>query len=108
VAARGHSLVLMLSIGVGMSSLAACAAYRKCGFAGCPEDASLASEVQQRLSQHAVLQPPNLLRVQAHDHIVYLYGLVDTQLEREIAESVARETPGVIKVVDSIGISGNR
>ena len=107
VAARRHAFVL-LSIGVGIGSITGCAAYRKCGFSGCPEDAILAAEVQQRFSQHAVLQPPNLLTVQSHDHVVYLYGLVDTQLERDIAESVARETPGVAKVVNSIGISGNR
>jgi hypothetical protein len=46
--------------------------------------------------------------LETHDHIVYLYGLVDTALEREIAQSVALETPGVRKVVNSIGISGNR
>jgi osmotically-inducible protein OsmY len=46
--------------------------------------------------------------VQTRDHIVYLYGLVDTALERDMAESVALGTPGVVKVVNSIGISGNR
>jgi osmotically-inducible protein OsmY len=107
VAARRHALVL-LSIVAGISSITGCATYRKCGFSGCPEDASLTSEVQQRFSDHAILQPPNLLTVQVHDHVVYLYGLVDTQLQREIAESIARETPGVTKVVNSIGISGNR
>jgi len=33
---------------------------------------------------------------------------VDTDLEREMAESVARQAPGVAKVVNSIGLRGGR
>lgn len=57
---------------------------------------------------HPALEPPNLLNVQTVDHVVYLYGLVDTDLEREVAESVGLQVTGVTKVVNSIGISGNR
>jgi osmotically-inducible protein OsmY len=97
-----------LAIGmVALSALAGCAA-QKCGFSACRGDADISAAVEARLIQHPALEPPNLLRVQTHDHIVYLYGLVDTALERETAESVALGTPGVIKVVNSIGISGNR
>jgi len=49
-----------------------------------------------------------LLSVQTLDRVVYLYGLVDTDLQLQLAESVAHEAPGVEKVVNSIGISGNR
>jgi osmotically-inducible protein OsmY len=42
------------------------------------------------------------------DHVVYLSGLVDTDLERQMAESVAQEAKGVAKVVNSIGLSGGR
>jgi osmotically-inducible protein OsmY len=38
---------------------------------------------------------------------VYLYGLVDTDYQRQIAESVARQVPGVSKVINSIGLAGN-
>jgi osmotically-inducible protein OsmY len=89
-------------------ALAGCAAYRKCGFDGCPGDAEITAEVRALFDQHPVLEPPNLLTVQTLDHVVYLYGLVDTDLEREIAESVALQAPGVAKVVNSIGISGSR
>jgi osmotically-inducible protein OsmY len=94
-----------------MATLPACTtyeAYQKCGFGGCPGDAGITADVRARFNRHAVLQPPNLLSVQTLDHVVYLNGLVDTDLEREIAESVAREAPGVRRVVNSIGISGNR
>jgi len=69
---------------------------------GCPGDAKLANDVRTSFAEHSVLQPPNLLKVQAVNHVIYLYGLVDTDLERQIAESVALGTPGVTKVVNSI------
>jgi osmotically-inducible protein OsmY len=101
--------LLKLTIGiVALSALAGCAGFRKCGFGECPGDADVTTAVEARLSRYPALEPPNLLRVQTHDHIVYLYGLVDTALEREMAEAIVVDTPGVKKVVNSIGISGNR
>jgi osmotically-inducible protein OsmY len=49
-----------------------------------------------------------LITVQTLRRVVYLYGVVDTSLERELAETVALDTQGVSKVVNSIGLSGNR
>src|ERR1700692_1549736 len=89
-------------------ALPGCAAYRKCGFGGCPGDAEITTEVRAQFDQHPVLEPPNLLQVQTLDHVVYLTGLVDTDLERQMAESVAGEVPGVTKVINSIGLSGGR
>jgi osmotically-inducible protein OsmY len=43
--------------------------------------------------------------VQTRDQVVYLNGLVDVGLEKGVAESVAFQTPGVAKVVDSIAVS---
>ncbi|MDB6083603.1 MAG: hypothetical protein JWN43_1484 [Gammaproteobacteria bacterium] len=94
-----------------LASLSACTtydAYRKCGFGGCPGDAAIAAEVRALLDQHSALRAPNLLDVQSLDHVVYLSGLVDTDLERQMAESVALDAPGVKRVVNSIGLSGNR
>jgi|SRR5271170_5292053 len=85
-----------------------CAAYRKCGTDGCPGDAEITARVQALFKLHPELEPPNLLDVQTLDHVVYLYGLVDTDFEREMAESVALQAIGVSKVVNSIGMSGNR
>lgn len=89
-------------------ALSGCAASTKCGFGGCPGDAEITANVRALFSRHPVLEPPNLLNVQTLDHVVYLYGLVDTDFEREIAESVALQAPGVASVVNSIGLSGNR
>ena len=80
-----------------IGTLPACAVYRKCGFAGCAGDA--------QIRRHPVLEPPNLLHVQTLDHVVYLTGQVDTELERSLAESVARDVVGVTRVVNSINFS---
>jgi osmotically-inducible protein OsmY len=106
---RTQALMISLGLGlIGAGILPGCAAYRKCGFAGCMGDAGIASQVRARLVLHPVLEPPNSISVQTLDGVVYLYGLVDTVFERELAGEVALETPGVARVVNSIGISGNR
>ena len=86
-------------------TLSACAAYRKCGFTGCPGDANITANVQAQFRQHPALEPPNLLHVQTPDHVVYLTGQVDTELERSMAESLARDVAGVKRVVNSINFS---
>ena len=88
-----------------ISTLPGCAVYRKCGFRGCPGDAKITADVQAQFRRHPALEPPNLLHVQTLDHVVYLTGQVDTELERSMAESVAREVVGVTRVVNSINFS---
>ena len=89
-------------------SLPGCATFRKCGFNGCPGDSDITVQVNALLAQHPPLQAPNLLHVQTVDHVVYLNGLVDTEYQRLLAQSVALEAPGVSRVVNSIGLSGSR
>jgi hypothetical protein len=91
-----------------LACVSGCAAYRKCGFDGCPGDAEISAKVRALFEQHPELEPPNLLDVQTVDHVVYLYGVVDTDFEQWMAESVALQAPGVTKVVNSIGLSGGR
>jgi osmotically-inducible protein OsmY len=94
---------------VWLALLPGCAVYEtyeKCGLAGCPEDQRITRDVQALLTQHPVLGPPNLIDVKTLDHVVYLNGLVDTDLERQTAESVAAGAQGVARVVNSIGMSG--
>ena len=82
-----------------------CATYEKCGFRGCPGDASVTANVKARFNQHPELGPPDSINVQTLDHVVYLNGMVAMGLERQEAESVARATPGVTRVVDSIAVT---
>jgi osmotically-inducible protein OsmY len=93
-----------------LGTLGGCAAYhawRKCGLEGCPGDVQLRAEVLARLDQYPALAPPNRVYVQALDGVVYLSGQVQTDLQREDAESAAvRAVPGH-RLVDNIALSYN-
>jgi osmotically-inducible protein OsmY len=52
------------------------------------------------------LEPPVLLNVRARDHIVYLYGTVSTESQRELAADVAAATQGVEKVENMMTLAG--
>jgi osmotically-inducible protein OsmY len=82
-----------------------CAVYKRCGFAGCPGDAKITHDVRELISHYPALMAPNSVRVQTMNHVVYLYGEVNTGLERSTAESVASAVPGVTRVVDSISLT---
>jgi osmotically-inducible protein OsmY len=96
------TLVLALVLA---GTLPGCAVYRKCGFNGCPGDANISAEVQALFDQHPVLGPPNMLRVKTLDRVVYLTGQVATELQRDLAESVALQAPGEARVVNSIALT---
>jgi len=96
---------------VWLAILPGCAAYEtyeKCGFAGCPDDRRITQDVQALFNEHPALEPPNLIEVRTLDHVVYLSGLVDTDLERQMAETVAAGAQGVARVVNSIGLNNGR
>jgi len=87
--------------------LSGCAAYRtyeKCGFRGCPGDAKITAEIVSRFNQRLDLEP-NAVTVQTLDRVAYLHGLVSSGLEIDTAESIARQVPGVRRVVSSIAVS---
>ena len=99
--------IVLLTALLVFTALGGCAAFEKCGLSGCPGDAAITAAVQTTFQQHAELEPPNMITVQTVDGVVYLYGLVETDYQRQMAESVAHQTAGVNKVVNSIGLSGN-
>jgi osmotically-inducible protein OsmY len=84
--------------------LSGCATFEKCGFKGCPGDAQITANVKALFDRHPELGTS--VEVQTLDHVVYLYGLVDTPFESEIAKSVAVEAPGVTRVVSTIAHRG--
>jgi len=88
------------------SACTAVDAHRKCGFGGCAGDARITAAVESRLHQNAAIADWEI-RVQTIDATVYLYGLVDTDLQRIIIVDTAREIPGVVNVVDSIAVRNN-
>ena len=80
----------------------ACAVYRKCGFTGCPGDVQITAAVTARFNHYPVLEPPNLIYVQTLNRVVYLTGQVNTEAERDLAQTVALQVPGVKRVSNSI------
>jgi osmotically-inducible protein OsmY len=96
-----YSTVLLFSLS---SALAGCSSYGKCAGGACGEDAAITKNVQTLLDQHAELGSPHSIEVQTIDRVVYLNGIVSDGLERGIAESVALQAPGVLKIVNSIAV----
>jgi osmotically-inducible protein OsmY len=87
-----------------LGALPSCATFEKCGLQGCPGDAQITAAVTVLLDQHPGVGSPGAVSVQTLDGVVYLYGLVDTDLMREQAGEIALQAPHVQKVVNSIGV----
>jgi hypothetical protein len=85
--------------------LGGCAVYEKCGFSGCPGDSETASAVRAALGEYPALGGASTVRVQSLNHVVYLTGLVDTDVERLTAVFAAQQVSGVARVEDSISVS---
>jgi osmotically-inducible protein OsmY len=68
------------------------------------QDAMVTAAVEQAIAQHPDLGAPNQIYVGTRNHVVYLSGIVDYGLVTEDAEQVARQVPGVVRVVNSISI----
>ena len=100
---RLYALISAVFLG---SALSGCGTLEdKCGLSECPGDARITANVQSRLDRRPDLGPPGQIAVQTISGVVYLNGVVDNGLEKEIAQSVAQGTPGVKDVVSSIEAS---
>ena len=94
-------VLVVASLGVAGCSLAQ--TYHKCGLSGCPGDAQITAKVQMLLDHQAGVFLSDI-SVQTLDYVVYLRGLVDTNVQREEIIAAARSVPGVYNVVESIVI----
>jgi osmotically-inducible protein OsmY len=86
------------------ASLSGCATFEKCAAQNCAGDAQITADVRAALSEHPDLGAPAALRVQTINRVVYLNGLVDTELQRTSAETYAMRVANVKDVVNSIAI----
>jgi len=68
------------------------------------DDARITADVMGVIAQHRDLGPPNQIYVDTRDHVVYLSGVVITSLIADNAEDIARQIPGVTRVVSTIGV----
>jgi hypothetical protein len=83
------------------SALPGGAAFAKFETNSLNDDAMITQNIRTELARHAGLEP-NAISVQTHNHVVYLYGLVVSSLERDTAAAIAHDQPGVTRVVNSI------
>src|SRR5579859_3840630 len=82
--------------------LAGCAA-ETCQDHACSPDEKLVEAVKANINRHSALLSDHL-RVQADHGVVYVYGLVSTNVELAEVENVAKATPGVTRVVNMCAI----
>jgi osmotically-inducible protein OsmY len=66
-----------------------------------PEDAKITANVKALLDQHPSLDI-NSIYVTIHNHVVYLSGLVGSGLAGADAEEIARQAPGVVRVLNNV------
>jgi osmotically-inducible protein OsmY len=97
------SSVVIGTVLLGLSS--GCAVSGGHGLSGSPGDDGISAHVRAQLSQYPSLRSSNSLRVQTYGRVVYLTGQVDTDEQRDLAESVTSEVAGVARVVDTISLS---
>ncbi|HZX89264.1 MAG TPA: BON domain-containing protein [Rudaea sp.] len=101
--ARTRLLAAALAL-LTLLSLAGCAS-QKCTPANCADDAAITARIEAALRANAAIASWDI-RVQTINHTVYLYGIVDTNVQRSFIEETAHEAAGVEKVVNSISIKG--
>jgi len=102
--ARRHLLAAALAA-LTLPSLIGCAARHKCEANACADDAAITAKIQAALYANAAIATWDI-QVQTINHTVYLYGLVDTNVQRAFIDETAHKTEGVEKVVNSISIRG--
>jgi osmotically-inducible protein OsmY len=100
-----HKCVLVVAAALAAVALSSCTNARKCDTAACAGDAQISASLDKWLSDNKAFQP-NAVTVQTINGTVYLYGIVDTQLQKNLIDEQARNTPGVKSVVNSIGVRG--
>jgi osmotically-inducible protein OsmY len=86
-------------------ALQGCLSSPQCTSEECKSDAKITADIQARLKEHRELGGPNSVYVQTRGGTVYLTGQVATDLQRQTAEQVARQVPGVGDIVNSIAIT---
>ena len=83
------------------AGLAACADF-KCAPEYCQSDTKITADVEAALNNHPEFGPPGELQVHTINGVVYLNGLVNSEMERRTAEVFARQVPNVKDVVNSL------
>jgi osmotically-inducible protein OsmY len=89
------------------AALSGCAVFEKCSPQNCATDAKITADVDDMFGQRAEFGPPGTIHVQTINGVVYLNGLVNTEMERQSAEALALKIPNVKDVVNSLSPRAN-
>ena len=84
--------------------IAGCASVDSHTLKSASADRAITSNVESLLDQHPEFGPPGAITVQTFNGIVYLYGEVDTGLEKRNAADIARQAAGVTKIANGISV----
>jgi len=101
---NGNPLVLAFILML-VTALPGCVSSSQCTSAQCQEDAKITAAVKEHLKAYRELSAPNRVDVETRGGVVYLTGQVISELQRDTAQRVAEQTPGVGQVVNSISLS---
>lgn len=96
-ALRAVGLISALTVTVFLSG---CATLDKCSSDACAQDARITAAVQARIDERPALQQS--MYATTTQRVVYLHGTASSELELQQAESIAKQTPGVERVVNMI------
>ena len=98
------SAALVMTVAAALSG---CAVFEKCSPENCATDAKITADVGDMLGQHSEFGPPGTIHVQTINGVVYLNGLVNSDLERQTAETLVLRIPSVKDVVNSLSSRTN-
>jgi osmotically-inducible protein OsmY len=96
----------MSMVAVGLSfaiALPGLATAGTCG--GCGDDAQIEASITTSFQERPYLGAPNSIQVQTIKRVAYLSGEVSAGLMSRTAEEIARRTPGVERVVNTISVT---
>jgi osmotically-inducible protein OsmY len=96
-------LVIITSLGASLPACALVDTAQKCGIKGCFGDADVTAHVKAALEEHPAFGWD--VSVQTLNHVVYLHGLVNTDMVRMEIADVVKSVPGVTRVVNSIAVN---
>jgi osmotically-inducible protein OsmY len=68
------------------------------------DDKEITRFIQDVFVQHGELGLPDQINVTTSNHVVYLTGTTSTGLQRDVAASLAMQTPGVNRIVNTVTV----
>jgi osmotically-inducible protein OsmY len=91
---------------VAVLSAGACADFTggQCASTECADDAKIQAEVKRQIDERSSLRFFNI-NVRTVNRVVYLEGLVDTNVDRGLAKEIARAVPDVKAVYDNLNLN---